>query len=196
MKKIILSTLASLLLSANTYADTVCLEVPCCASNNFYVKGTVGPNWSDSKKGGDFDTGFLLSGAVGYRFCLGARLEGEYAYRNNNFKHYYYNIKSHMRSSALMVNAIYDIPLDSYMDTYGITPFAGVGIGCNFRRYSERTYHYSVSGKSNRFAWQVIAGLDYALTDCLDATVEYKFHKATKYYNNSLGFGVTYKFAG
>ncbi len=195
MKKIIL-TLATLLLSVNAYADTVCCEVPCCSSSNFYVKGTVGPNWLDSRYGTDYNTGYLLSGAVGYRFCFGARIEGEYAFRNNNFKFHYYNLKARMRSSALMVNAIYDIPLSNYMDTRGITPFVGVGIGGDFYRFSANSYGYNRSVKANRFAWQILAGLDYPLTDCLDATLEYKFNRATKtnLYNNSLGFGVTYKF--
>lgn len=195
MKKIIL-TLATLLLSVNAYADTICCEVPCCSSTNFYVKGTAGSNWLDSKYGTDYNTGYLLSGAVGYRFCFGARLEGEYAYRNNNFKHFYYSVNARMRSSALMVNAIYDIPLASCMDTCGITPFIGAGIGCDFYRFSLNTYNYSESAKANRFAWQILAGLDYPLNDCLDATVEYKFNKATStnLYNNSLAFGVTYKF--
>ena len=32
----------------------------------------------------DFDTGYALSGALGYRFANGSRVEGEVGYRRNN----------------------------------------------------------------------------------------------------------------
>src|SRR5262249_30257529 len=33
----------------------------------------------------DFDPGFVVGGAVGYRFDFGLRLEGEVAYRRNHY---------------------------------------------------------------------------------------------------------------
>src|ERR1700728_4761020 len=64
----------------------------CCCDETppFYGEFFGGANFIESSKRrhvkADFDTGYILSGSIGYRWCYGLRLEFEYAYRRNNLR--------------------------------------------------------------------------------------------------------------
>lgn len=202
MKKVILSTLAVLLFTSNGYADSCSnpnpeyLEQLPCQKMPFYVKATSGINFLHVKSL-DFQKGYLLTAALGYKFFCGARIEAEYGYRRNQseFKGYRF-VKGHFITSSVMINGLWDVPLYRWFDC-GVQPFIGGGLGCNFERYSIMNTIGSVfktHQHKNHFAWQVIVGFDVPLLKRLDFTFEYKLMSPgeSTHLNNSIAVGLTY----
>lgn len=59
------------------------------ADEGFYAGVFGGANWleiNNKHMSTDFDTGYVVGGAIGYRWCGGLRTEFEVAYRNNEMK--------------------------------------------------------------------------------------------------------------
>lgn len=129
-------------------------------------------------------TGYLVGGAVGYKFSqVPVRVEGEYTYRNNNIfsgkitddlgEKVKYNVKT--VSHTFMGNAYYDIETGTRF-----TPYVGLGAGVS--RADLRTNVHSkeisadagVNGKTS-FAMQAKAGVNYALCEKTEVGVEYSY---------------------
>jgi opacity protein-like surface antigen len=79
-----------------------------------------------------------------------------------------------LETSSIMVNAFYDFDLDG-----PFTPYVGVGIG---NANSDVVYAPSntpvLNGSDDGFAWQVIGGVSYELTDSLDLFANYRYFSA------------------
>lgn len=207
MKKILLSLIA-LLVCVHAYAqDECCYE--CCSEdcgNAFYAEIFGGANFLQTEKNSsirqDYNTGFIVSGSLGYRWCNGLRLEAEYAYRRNCLSKLYFfgrsfSIHGHFNSSSYMANLLWDVPLSNWgCNCWNITPFIGGGIGYDVQKVISNNEGFTFRESKNNFAWQIIAGLGYPIFCNTDLSVEYKFHKGGfKYiYSHSIGVGLTYKF--
>lgn len=200
MKKIVLATLTALLFSTNGYSESSC-EQSKCQINNAYVKGAAGLNWMRFASV-SYNTGYILSGALGYHFtlfnALGSRVELEYAYRKNQRNNFLgnSNMKGDYQASTLMVNALVDFNLPRCIAHLPIKTYVGGGVGCNFQKLSHNHHGSKGYGHNNDFGWQVLLGADYALSCKLDLNLEYKFSKTNdlRIYNNSLALGITYNF--
>lgn len=122
----------------------------------------------------EFDTGFAVSGAVGYRFAEGFRIEAELGYREHDLDNIA-NVAVESKVSALsaMANAYYDIQTD-----LGFTPYVGAGLGIS----QVEVDPVSVAGitLTNKeddtvFAYAAMAGINVPLTDEVALGFEYKY---------------------
>jgi opacity protein-like surface antigen len=197
-------------ISANIQAQNCydfCCGDPCNEyKNNFYAEILGGANFLQTEtKGGiksHYQTGYIVSGSLGYRWCYGLRGEAEYAFRRNCLKkaHFFersFSIGGHFQSSSYMANVLWDLPLSDWgCDFWGIRPFIGGGIGYDFQQIRASSRGLSFKENKKNFAWQVIAGLGYPIFCNTDISLEYKFHKGgfKHLYNHSLGVGLTYNF--
>lgn len=214
MKKNILLFLTSLLffMAADAQAQGWCDEYSCCYEDsccvdetNFYAKILGGANFlqNTSKEGNKstYQTGYIISGSLGYCWHYGLRLEGEYAFRRNNIRriHFFKEGSSkhgHFQTSSYMANLLWDLPLSSWGCAFWNTqPFIGVGIGYDFQRMHSSNSRIVFNQKWNHFSWQVIGGLAYPILCNTEIILEYKFHQGgCHFYNHSIGVGLIYKF--
>lgn len=79
-------------------------------------------------------------------------------------------VKSKVQSYAGLLNAYYDIPTGT-----SLTPYVGAGVGFARNRASLSDNTVKYSGSDWSFAWQLAAGLNYALTDNLVADLGYRY---------------------
>ncbi len=183
--------------------DNYCSQEICC-ENGFYAGILGGANFLENTPShgfkANFDTGYSLTGLIGYRFCNGVRLEGEYTYRKNalNDAHirYYGNIDGldgHFQSSAFIANVLWDLPLSSWgCDIGQIRPYLGAGLGYDYEQVKILDEH----NNGGNYAWQVMGGVSFPVVCNTDIVLEYKFHKsnAKHLYNNTVSVGVKYYF--
>lgn len=200
MKKIVSLILMTMLLNSNVEAF---FNRNC---HDFYAEIFGGANFLQTERNesvrNDFRTGYMISGSLGYRWCYGLRVEAEYAYRRNEFKHVHFfgrnfSLKGHYQSSSYMANLLWDMPVACWGCNFcNITPFIGAGIGYDFQRIHGHTTGITMHGKSKHFAWQVMAGFNYPLFCNTELSLEYKFHKGGfhKLYNHTIGVGLKYNF--
>lgn len=158
--------------------------------------------------------GYLAGGVVGYKFCplylsscfsMSPRVEAEFSYRNNKISRatitatatpvaaeladdaealpvgvasQKVKVSRHMNTMTYMANFLVD--LDFNMP---VTPYVGVGIGY--------AHSWSKGWKGDRFAYQGIAGVSYAVCEGVDLCVDYRYMKAVKHSNDqAVCFGV------
>jgi opacity protein-like surface antigen len=121
----------------------------------------------------------------GYAFNSGIRAEAEIVYRFNTFRTKYnmagtdivlskeYN---RFHSWSFMANCIYDI---MQLQTQEITPYIGAGVGyCqNTEKHKIKTNFRSTEDKlkDNRFAYQGIVGVRYAINATMGTALEYNY---------------------
>lgn len=193
--------------AAQAWTDSgCCYEDPCCEDQTgFYIGGFGGANFiSTSRDCGQnrrhFDTGYVFSASLGYRWCHNVRFEFEYAYRNNKGRHSDSAVsgstRKHFTQNAYMFNGFYDIAM---CNDWCLKPFVGAGIGYAQSRNGNHNFDSAVSynrNKRNGFAWQIIAGLAYPICDEVDLSLEYRFFKSRerRLYNNDVGVGLKYYF--
>lgn len=185
------------------------------ANRGLYIEGAGGINWLDDTDGfyrlradhpipalrnmefpstTSYDTGWGISGRLGYAWASGLRVDGEIAYRRNEVDKSTFlatdgtnffnltdeNPSGHARSVALMANAYYD-----FINSTGITPYIGGGLGVV---NVGGTYTASVSPFTLRadtihdsdwgFAAQAIGGVSIALSRSLSLVADYRYMKA------------------
>jgi opacity protein-like surface antigen len=180
MKKYYLIAVAFLTIFSNSLS----------ANEGFYFKGSGGGNWLDINKDikDNNKIGYLVTGAVGYKFCNGFSLEGEYGYRQNNNKYYEryfvdssdnsemictreriitFRVKDTLITQTYIAHILYDFPLNFY----GIRPYVGWGLG-----YARQCAHiktnvfHKVHLKRKGFAWDIRGGFAYPI--CKNVGVE------------------------
>lgn len=228
MKKKFTLLMASMMLlgasAAQAWNDAgCCYEDLCCEDQTgFYIGAFGGANFISTSRdcrGGDysrrrFDTGYVVTGSIGYRWCHNVRFEFEYGYRNNKVRHRRDGSESlaadagcdssgkrnrNFYQNAYMFNGFYDI---SFCNDWCLKPYVGAGIGYaqtrngRHERYSGDGYSYNRNNRRNGFAWQIIAGLAYPICDEVDLSLEYRFFKSRErnLYNNDIGVGLKYYF--
>lgn len=214
MRKNILLPLMSLLffLAANAQAlewiveDPYFYEDSCCDEAHFYAKILAGANFlQNTEISGNKSTykpGYIIAGSLGYSWCYGLRLEGEYAFRRNAIRKIHFccvdgfRNHGHYHTSSYMANLLWDLPLSSWGYSFcGIQPFIGVGIGYDSQKMHASNSRVVFNQKWNHFSWQLMAGLAYPIFCNIEATLEYKYHQSGCHFNNhSIGLGIAYKF--
>lgn len=187
--------------------DDCCGDDYCYITDpRFYARVFGGANYLQTSKNNDvkadYNTGYILSGALGYNWCYGLRAEVEYAYRRNTLRkvHFFgrsFDLNGHFQSSSYMANLLWDISLGSWGCGWGLKPYIGAGIGYDTLRSRGEQDGFSFNeNKKNGFAWQLIAGLGYEIFCNTDLSVEYRFHKGPIHnlYSHSIGLGLKYNF--
>jgi opacity protein-like surface antigen len=74
---------------------------------------------------------------------------------------------------------------------YGVTPFVGAGVGAAFNRFSALTdagagFGYANSNKNTNFAWAVMAGLGYSVTQNLKLEFSYRYLNTGSFTSNPI----------
>ena len=144
--------------------------------------------------------GFRL--AYGMIFPAGdnnVRAEIEYGY-NGKVKVSDEDSKSETKSQALMLNGYYDFNTGT-----AFTPYVGAGLGYARLKNTLSNDEASYSKSKGNFAWQVGAGVSYAVNNNVDIDLAYRFmdygkvdHKdnrgKAKMRGNEFSLGVRYNF--
>lgn len=198
MKKSILLTIIflALIVPQNVKA----LDLPFDLTG-FYLSGNVSCNLAihrtHQRTKVTYDPGVFVSPAIGYRFCNGIRVEGEFGYRYNHLKrlNFYgttFHVRGRLETLSGLANVYYDIPL-----CWCIKPYIGAGIGYGYTTLKVRQGNFSTEGHKSGFAWQVIAGLAYPIYCNVDLAVEYRFFKNERIncsQNHDIGASLRYYF--
>lgn len=100
----------------------------------------------------DLNSAFALRGELEYDFVNGVVYDGDWA-----------------RSHTLLFNGYIDLKTQS-----GLTPYVGAGIGYQWNHYAD-----SEGFKPHSLAWQVGAGVSYALCDHLSVDLGYRYLSST-----------------
>lgn len=215
MKKNVFCLLMALLLfmAGNAQAQDECVE-ECCYSEecccydetNFYAKVLGGVNFlQHTRLNGNkatYQTGYIISGSLGYNCCYGFRLEGEYAFRRNEIRkiHFFgqgFSKHGRLQTSSYMANLLWDLPLTLWgCSFWDMQAFIGAGIGYDFQQMHSSNSNIIFKQKWRHFSWQLMAGLAYPIFCDADMTLEYRYHKGgCHFYNHSVGVGLVYKFS-
>ncbi|MGN6356824.1 MAG: outer membrane protein, partial [Novosphingobium sp.] len=110
----------------------------------------------------DTDVGYDFGGIVGYDF--GAfRLEAEGAYKRVSVK----DIPGHVDALSFMVNGLVDFGPDD-----GLQGFVGGGVGV---ARVGANIPVAVNDSDSGFAWQLLAGIRYPLSERVDLGLKYRF---------------------
>ncbi len=164
-------------MTLNPMLRCLCVLVPtlapglAAADGNWYVKLFGGASAINSETltlggvsgTGSYDTGFLAGGAVGYDYAGSPfRSEIEYAYRTRDAGSLPAGIGTggDLASTSLMVNGYYDFDTGT-----GWTPYIGVGIGAATEIDFDVTGGAGEFSDTGVFAAQIMAGVEYALSD-------------------------------
>jgi opacity protein-like surface antigen len=163
------------------------LLVPSVAvAENFYVAVRGGPGWTpDTVDGGvgfedaiSYKTGFTGSGAVGYAFPFGLRVEGEFGFVSSPLdKDSGIDVGGSVKSYLLMANAYYDLRL-AVLGPF--RPYVGFGIGGARVNYDHEFINSvglkaSVDDWRTAFAYQARAGVIYDVNRWLDLSLGYRY---------------------
>ncbi|MBI5447632.1 MAG: outer membrane beta-barrel protein [Gammaproteobacteria bacterium] len=125
-----------------------------------------------------FSLGGQANIAIGYRFLYDYRTEFEVAYLTNSRSSDRVlpngsNLLSsgHSDSTAFMINAYYDFTSFSKL-----TPYLGGGLGCliNNSPYTDGQTDYSQVTNATYFAYQGIAGFNYAFNQTVSGFIDYR----------------------
>lgn len=148
-----------------------------------FIGGTSGP--LTQKFGGAYG----LSAAVGYAFQgVPLRLEGEFTYFRADVTALPGTLTTFNGGSDRhyvgMANLYYDVALSGMLQR--LKPYVGLGVGFDVEKWGQSLVAPSGVNTAGRFdtqvffAYQVKAGLAYALTDRLDALVGYRYFRTAE----------------
>ncbi|HEY5657902.1 MAG TPA: porin family protein [Myxococcota bacterium] len=134
------------------------------------------------KQTADFDAGFAVSGALGYRFTRNVRAEGELSYRQAEIGDLSFpsvgslNGQWNLGAFTAMANVIYDI---DYRDL-PVVPYVGAGIGFGLVRLDgEHTAPLRVDDDSPELAWNAMAGVRFRVIGNALVSVGYRYLATT-----------------
>jgi outer membrane protein OmpA-like peptidoglycan-associated protein len=150
----------------------------------WYVQGGAGGNFlsdADIEVGGiereaEHDIGWLGTGSVGYAWQNGLRLELEGAYRSNGIDTIAGAAGTgDVTSTNIMANLIYQ-----YQTTGWVVPYLGFGIGAGHVSLDSvgpvgGPPTTTVDDSDWAMAYQVLVGLEHAITDNLGLNLAYRF---------------------
>lgn len=151
------------------------------------LRGLVGGNPQTVEL--DFDTGYVIGGALGYNYGdignnVGLRAEIELSYSDNDIDQIFFsgngpaaeiNVGGDFTSTNLFVNALFDLP---ELGNDLITPYAGAGIGVAFTDLNA-IYGPGVvlDSSDENFAAQAIIGASVRATENVDLFVEGRYSR-------------------
>ena len=180
MRHVLAGALASLLFVA-----------PAEAGQGFYISLEGGGNWANawdhtrtlqtpcgpsvSSATASFDTGWAGFGAVGFAIDSW-RIEIEGGYRHNNLEGYTQNRRARpgadgtLDEASAMANVIYDIPIAD-----GFSFAVGAGAGAMHTKLDLSNPGPAIDEGDWHFAYQGIAGVNYALSEALSLFVDYRY---------------------
>ncbi|MBB5348455.1 porin family protein [Desulfoprunum benzoelyticum] len=179
MKKVLCTSLvaATFIFTATAYS-----------ADGVYVSADVGMAFAEDADVGvegepinlsmEFDSGVAVTGAIGYRMG-NVRMEAEIGYQNNDTDEIGYSIWSmplsgDMTATSFLANGYYDFTTGSRF-----TPFITAGIGMAEVEMDDLDYpgsgEPSASDDDTAFAWQVGAGVSYAVNANFDLEVKYRY---------------------
>jgi outer membrane protein OmpA-like peptidoglycan-associated protein len=183
MRSLLLGAAASLALGSAANATTI---------NGWYVSLEGGANWIEdwdhtffpgvTPASASFETGWAVLASVGYGWN-NWRLEFEAGYRDNDGDGGTWNLAPFgastfnydMSEVSLMLNVLYDIPLTERMSLS-----LGAGAGADFVDVDLNYFGLPASDDDWVFAYQAIAGLNYAIGRQTDLFVNYRYFRATE----------------
>jgi len=123
-----------------------------------------------------FDAGWAVSGAAGWRVLHNYRVEFEISHRDNDLTDHgcCFVPQGSVTTTTYMVNGYYDFPTYSYA---GAVPYIGLGVG-----RAQFVHNIQVNGStlsnsnSHAVAYQVIGGLEYPIiARRMSATFEFRY---------------------
>lgn len=119
-----------------------------------------------------FDNGWGLDVALGYQWPM-FRVEGEVAYRSNDVDEFSdsfgtVQINGDIKSWSGMANGYYD-----FSNTTTVTPYVGGGLGV--ARIDGSSDELGWDDNDTVFAYQFMAGVNFALTKQISLDVEYRY---------------------
>jgi OmpA-OmpF porin, OOP family len=188
-RSLLLGAAASLALGATANATTI---------NGWYVGLEGGANWIDdwnqtffttngvgvitdtNLTNTSFDTGWAVLATTGYGFGGGWRAEFEAGYRDNDSDVFLlsgapFTASVDLSEVSLMVNVLYDIPL-----TQRISLSLGAGAGADYVMYDITSPSGPADVDEWTFAYQGIAGLNYAVGQQTALFVNYRYFRAVE----------------
>jgi opacity protein-like surface antigen len=120
----------------------------------------------------DVEPGFLVSGAGGFEFASGFRLEGEIIYFDNKLdtENDPFLQKLHMQGGALLGNVVFAPDLGLM-----VRPYVGVGVGAAVAEIQDTFLGVRSKADDDGVAWQVKAGAEVDITDRVALTGGYKY---------------------
>ncbi len=124
----------------------------------------------------ELDRGWTFGGGLGKYSDLfgGSRFELEGTYLSNSTNSVNYagmDLSSNfdIKTKAVLVNFLKEIPLG------GATGYFGGGIGWAWTEMDGDIYTIQYSSTSSGFAWQLIAGIDFPITESLSIFTQYRY---------------------
>ena len=167
--------------------------------NTFYGEAKAGlviPLDSDVDNSNDdlsYELGYAVSGALGYQFTSGYRIEVEGSYREYEADEFGgQSANGEAEIGTVLGNLYYDINFGGR-----VTPYVGLGLGVSFIDLDD----VRAGGSSfdvddgTQFAFALHGGLGVEVTERLDLTVNYTFlgHEVDLF-NNTLSLGLRVEF--
>lgn len=148
-------------------------SMPSSSSVTYRSPNIAGGAASSAQTG--FYTGYIFSGALGYRFESGLRTELELNHRKAGIDHIGgVDAAGKQRVWGLMGNARYD-----FGEIATLRPYLGAGVGVGWNKWSgaqvlpagAATY----SDRDTALQWQAIGGLSKPFSERVDGFVEYRY---------------------
>lgn len=183
--KLVAGAILSLLMTAPSFA---------AGTGGWYVSGEGGGVWVNewdhlrtritrcgpeiTQATASFSTGWAALGAIGYGLH-NWRVEAEGGYRSNDLDSYVKHgwtindASGKLTQATAMLNVIYDVPL-SEMISFSL----GAGAGGDFTSTEIDLPWSSFSHDQWNFAYQGIAGVNYALSSSLGVFLDYRYMNA------------------
>ncbi|MBW1616042.1 MAG: porin family protein [Deltaproteobacteria bacterium] len=126
----------------------------------------------------EYDSGIVLGAAAGYDFGS-ARIEGELAYQQNDIDkiksvNQENEVSGDVSSFALLINGYYD-----FYNSTKFTPFVTAGIG--FTKIGLEDKSDNDKDEYTVFAYQIGAGIGYALTEKVTIESKYRYFATSDY---------------
>jgi len=160
----------------------IALALPAAAQVGPYIGiggGIHMPRSSDLSVGAtartaDFDNGFLIGGAFGYKWDSGVRLEAELGFREadvDNFSGTAWT--GSQKTWSTMGNLLYDFNVDA-----DVTPYVGLGAGMSWvgwKKNFQGPTPPNFDGTDSKFTWQGIAGVATSVSEQLKFYLEYRY---------------------
>ena len=173
---------------------SLCLVAPAQAAPGWYLSieggGNVVGDWDHTRTKmtwcgpevkealAAFETGYAAFGAAGYAIDAW-RVEVEGGFRMNDVESYEKSSKrrtyvvdatGELNEASVMINVIYDVPLFERLSLS-----IGLGAGGDYARFKLNTPWAPVDEEDFHFAYQGLAGLNYALSEMTAVFVAYRF---------------------